>query len=203
MAEERENPRFREERHSLEAVPEALSVRPNPFFKPPTSIFGIPRRTARMVAPPKCHPNAGTGLSILNIRWASHKLFEGKVRTALAQHSTGEERKRAHRDSLSERTPKRAKLDIEHRRHSNPSEDGRVSTSSKFSKRSESSKTKKILKVRMGKRCQTVVSQKAPSPHKTGCHRRSSTSSSAPSNRSGRRANLASQGEVRVSVPNE
>ncbi len=46
MAEERENRRFWGERHSLEAVPEALSVRPNPFFKPPASIFGIPRRTA-------------------------------------------------------------------------------------------------------------------------------------------------------------
>ncbi len=90
MAEERENRRFRGERHSLE---EALSVRPNPFFKPPTSIFGIPRRTARVVEPPKCHPDAGTGLSILNIRWAFRKLFVKKVRTAISttQHRWGEE----------------------------------------------------------------------------------------------------------------
>ncbi len=196
MAEEKENQRFRGERHSLEAVPEALSVRPNPFFKPPTSIFGIPMRTARVVAPPKCHPNAGTGLSILNIRWAFRKLFEGKVRATLAQHHTGGERKRACRDSRSERTSKRAGLDTDPRRRSNPSEDGRASTSSKSSKRSGSTKTKKILKVKMGQRCQTVVSQKAPSPCKTGCHRRSSTSSGAPSDRSGRCANLASQGEV-------
>ncbi len=134
MAEERENRRFRWERHSLEAVSEALSIRPNPFFKPPTSIFGIPRRTARVVTQPKCHPNAGTGLSILNIRWAFRKLFEKKMLAALAQHRADGERKCACRDSLSERTPKRAKLDIKHRRHSNPSEDGRASTSSKSSK---------------------------------------------------------------------
>ncbi len=48
-----------------------------------------------------------------------------------------------------------------------------------------------------------MVSEKAPSPRKTGRHQRSSTLSSAPSDRSGRRANLASQGEVRVTVTNE
>ncbi len=69
MAEEKDNRRHRGEQHSLKAVPEALSVKPNPFFKPPTSVFGVPRRTARVVAPPKCLPNAGTGLSILNLRW--------------------------------------------------------------------------------------------------------------------------------------
>ncbi len=92
---------------------------------------------------------------------------------------------------------------MEHRRRSNPSEDGRASTSSKLSKQSGPSKTKKTLKVKMGNRCQTMVSQKAPSPRKTGRHRRSSTSSSTPRDRSGRRTNLASQGEVRVTVPNE
>ncbi len=49
----------------------------------------------------------------------------------------------------------------------------------------------------------TVVSQKAPSPRKAGLHGRESTSSSATSDRSGRRANLASQGEVGITVPNE
>ncbi len=203
MAEEERNPRFRGERHTLKAVPEALSVRPNPFFKPPGSTFGVPRRTARVVAPPKCHPHADTGLSILNIRWAFRKLFEKKVCADLAQHGTEREKKRARRDSLSDRPSKRAKLDLEHRRRSNPSEDGRTSTSSKSSKRSGPNKTKKILKVKLGKQCQTLVSPKASSLRKAGRHRRSSTSSSAPSDRSGRRANLASQGEVRVTVPNE
>ena len=92
---------------------------------------------------------------------------------------------------------------MEPRRRSHPSEDGRASTSSKSSKRSGASKTKKILQVRIGKRSQTLVSQKNPSPRKTGHQRRGSTSSSAPSDGSGRRTNLASQGEVRVTVPNE
>ncbi len=203
MAEEKNNRRHRGERHSLKAVPEALSVKPNPFFKPPTSVFGIPRRTARVVAPPKCLPNAGTGLNILNLRWTFRKIFERKVRAALAQRHAEGEKKRARRDSVTDRVGKRRKLDTDSRRCSNPSEGGRASTSSKSSKRSGSTKTKKILRVKMGQRCQTLVSQKAPSPRKAGRQRRGSTSSSAPSDGSGWRANLASQGEVRVTVPNE
>ena len=109
----------------------------------------------------------------------------------------------ARRDSLSGQPRKKAKLDLEHRRRSNPSDYGRASTSSKSSKRSGTSKAKKTLKVRIGKLSQTVVSQKSPSPRKTGRHRRGSTSSSAPSDRSGRHTNLASQGEVRVTIPNK
>ena len=48
-----------------------------------------------------------------------------------------------------------------------------------------------------------MVSQMNPSPRKAGRHHRGSTSSSAPSDGSGRRTTLASQGEVRVTVPNE
>ncbi len=204
MTEEKGSRVPRGKRHRLdEALPGALSVKPNPFFKPPSSVHGVPRQQAEVMVPPKYRASTGSKLGILNIRWGFRKIFETKVMEALAQHRQGGERKRARRDSLSERTPKRAKLDMEHRRRSNPSEDGRASTSSKSSKRGGASKTKKTLKVKMGKRCQTVVSQKAPSPRKTGHHRQPSTSSSAPSDRSGRRANLASQGEVRVTVPNE
>ncbi len=94
-------------------------------------------------------------------------------------------------------------MDLEHHRRSNPSEDGRASTSSKSSKHIGAPKTKKTLQVRIGKQNQTMVSQKNPSPRKTGRHRRGSTSSSAPSDGSRRRTNLASQGEVRVTVPND
>ncbi len=204
MTEEKGSRKPRGKRHSLdEALPGALSVKPNPFFKPPSSVHGVPRRQAEVMAPPKYHTSTGSRLGVLNIRWGFRKIFERKVQEALTQHRKGGERKRTHRDSLSEKTPKRAKLDMEHCRRSNPSEDGRASTSSKSSKRSGASKTKRILKVKMGKRCQTVVSQKAPSPRKTVHHRRSSISSSAPSDRSGQHANLAGQGEVRVTVPNE
>ncbi len=48
-----------------------------------------------------------------------------------------------------------------------------------------------------------MMSQKAPSPRKTGRHCRESTSTSATSDRSGRCTNLVSQGEVRVTIPNE
>ena len=156
------------------------------------------------MVPPKCRASAGSRLGVLNIRWGFRKIFEAKVREALEQHTKDrKETKRARRDSLSGRPAKRAKLDLEHRRRSNPSEDGRASTSSKSSKSSGASKTKKTLQVRIGKRSQTVVSQKSPSPRKAGRHRRGSTSSSAPNDRSGWCTNLASQGEVRVTVPNE
>ena len=132
------------------------------------------------------------------------KIFEKKVLEALRHHREGtKEKKRTRKDSLSERPSKKAKLDLERRRCSNPSEDGRASTSSKSSKRRGSTKNKKILQVRMGKRCQTVVLQRAQSPRKAGRHRRESTSSSATSDRSGRFTNLASHGEVRVTVPND
>ncbi len=149
------------------------------------------------------HANTGSNVGILKIRWRFRKVFERKVREALTQHKTSGGRKRQRRDSVSGATPKRAKIAPEQLRRSNPSEDDHASTSSKSSKWSGGSKTKKGFKVKMGVRYQTVVSQKAPSPWKTGRYRRSSTSSSAPSDGSGRRANLASQGEVRVAVPND
>ena len=107
---------------------------------------------AEVMAPPKCRASTGSRLGVLNIRWGFRKIFETNVREALEQHSKSrKEAKRARKDSLSERPTKRAKLDLGHRRRSNPSEDGRASTSSKFSKCSGASKTKKTLQVRIGK----------------------------------------------------
>ncbi len=204
MTEERGSRRPLHELHSLDgALSGALSVKPNPFYKPPSSVHGVPRRQVEVMAPPKCRPSTGSRLGVLNIRWGFRKIFETKVREALEQRTRErKEVQRARRDSLSGRPKKRAKLDLEHSRRSNPSEDGRASTSSKSSKRSGAPKTKKTLQVRIGKRSQTLASQKNPSPCKTGCHRRGSTSSSAPSDGSGRHTNLASQGEVRVTLPN-
>ncbi len=198
MTEEKGSRKPKEKLHTLDGVLSgALSVKPNPFFKPPSSMHGVPRRQAEVMAQPKCRASTGSRLGVLNIRWGFRKIFETKMLEALRHHREGtKEKKRTRKDSLSERPPKRAKLDLERRRRSNPSEDGRESTSSKSSKHSGATKTKKILQVRMGKRCQTVVSQKAQSPLKAGRHCRESTSSSATSDRSGRRTNLASQGEV-------
>ncbi len=156
------------------------------------------------MAPPKCRASTGSRLGILNIHWGFRKIFKMKVREAMEQHTR--ERKEVHRvrrDSLSGQPKKKTKLDLEPRGRSHTSEDGRASTSSKSSKRSGASKTKKTLQVRIGKRSQTLVSQKNPSPCKTGRRRRESTSSSAPSDRSGRHSTLSTQGEVRVTVPNE
>ncbi len=205
MTEEEGSRRSRRELHSLDgALSGEVTVKPNPFFKPPSPAHGGPRRQAEVMAPPKCRASTGSRLGILNIRWGFRKIFETKVREALEQRT--KERKevqRARRDSLSNQPRKKAKLDLEPRGRSNPSEDGRASTSSKSSKSSGASKAKKTLQVRIGKRSQTMVSQKNPSPCKTGRQRRGSTSSSAPSDWSRRRIDLASQGEVRVTVPNE
>ncbi len=159
MTEEEGSRRPRRELHSLDgALSGEVAVKPNPFFKPPSSVHGIPRWQAEVMAPPKCRASTGSRLGILNIRWGFRKIFETKVREAMAHQ--GEERgTHARRDSLSGQPRKRAKLDLEHRRRSNPSEDGRASTSSKASKRSGTTKAKKTLQVRIGKRSQTVVSQ--------------------------------------------
>ncbi len=42
LAEEKISHRARDEIHSLDALPGALSVKPNPFFKPPSSIYEVP-----------------------------------------------------------------------------------------------------------------------------------------------------------------
>ncbi len=205
MTEEEGSRRPREELHSLDgALSGEVTVKPNPFFKPPSSAHGVPRRQAEVMAPPKCRPSTGSRLGILNIRWGFRKIFERKVREAMEQRTRErKEVQRACRDSLSGQPKKKAKLDLEPRRRSHTSEDGRASTSSKSSKRGEASRTKKTLQVRIGKRSQTLVSQKSPSPCKAGRRRRESTSSSAASDRSGRQSTLSSQGEVRVTVPNE
>ncbi len=65
---------------------------------------------------------------------------------------------RARRGSLSGQPKKKAKLDLEPRRRSHTSEDGRASMSSKSNKRSGVSKAKKTLQVRIGKKSQTLVS---------------------------------------------
>ena len=156
------------------------------------------------MAPPRCRASTGSRLGVLNIRWGFRKIFETKVREALEQRTRErKEVQRTCRDSLSGQPKKKAKLDLEPRRRSHPSEDGRASTSSKSSKQSGTSKAKKTLQVRIGKWSQTMVSQKNPSPRKAGRHHRGSTSSSAPSDRSGRQSTLSTQGEVRVTVPNE
>ncbi len=97
MTEEKGSRRTREERHSLnEALPGALSVKPNPFFKAPSPIHGVPRQQARVVAPPSYHTSNGSDLGILNITWGFRKIFEKKVREALAHHKTSGERKWPH-----------------------------------------------------------------------------------------------------------
>ncbi len=121
------------------------------------------------MAPPKCRASTGSRLGILNIRWGFRKIFERKVREAMEQRTRErKEVQRARRDSLSGQAKKKAKLDLEPRRRSHTSEDGRASTSSKSSKRSGAPKAKKTLQVRIGKRSQTLVSQKSPSPRKAG-----------------------------------
>ncbi len=113
MTEEKGSRRPLRELHSLDgALSGALSVKPNPFFKPPPSAHGVPRRQAEVMAPPKCHASTGLRLGVLNIRWGFRKTFETKVREALEQRTRDrKEAQRARRDSLSGRPKKR-----EHRR---------------------------------------------------------------------------------------
>ncbi len=80
MTEEEGSHRPRQELHSLDgALSGEVTVKPNPFFKPPSSAHGIPRRQAEVMAPPKCHASTGSRLGILNIRWGFRKIFETKV----------------------------------------------------------------------------------------------------------------------------
>ena len=70
MAEETGSRKPRGKLHSLDgALSGALTVKPNPFFKPPSSVHEVPRRQAEVMAPPKCRASTGSRLGVLNIRW--------------------------------------------------------------------------------------------------------------------------------------
>ncbi len=103
MTEEQGSRKPLRELHSLDgALSGGLSVKPNPFFKPPSSAHGVPRRQAEVMAPPKCRVSTGSRLGVLNIRWGFRKIFKTKVREALEQRTRErKEVQRARRDSLS------------------------------------------------------------------------------------------------------
>ncbi len=76
MTEEKGSRKRKEKLHSLDgALSGELSVKPNPFFKPPSSSHGVPRRQAEVMAPPKCRASTGCRLGVLNIRWEFRKIF--------------------------------------------------------------------------------------------------------------------------------
>ncbi len=159
-----------------------------------------------MIAPLSYHKDQDLGNGVLNLRWAFRKLSERNVHEALEEHSASYTRKHRRVDSGSEKSRKKTKSSSVQRNSLPQTKADQAPTSSRFSHRSTGSKPGKLLVVKL-KRCPKTASQQKTtmqptSPQKAGCHRLPSTSSSTPSDESGHRTNLASQGEVRVLVPN-
>lgn len=56
-------------------LPGALSVKPNPFYKPPHQMNEVTRQLAQVIAPPNYHANTGPDIGVLNIHWVFWKVL--------------------------------------------------------------------------------------------------------------------------------
>ena len=201
--------------HSYETDERAVTVRPNPYYKPPGPQDEVPQRMARVIAPPVYRHSGNPGDNVRNLHWAYQRIFEKKVRQAMERPATPEHKKRRRSHaSLThpEGAKKRHKSSYSQGGSRHRRESGEMTVSSSSSRSSYCnpqpgpSKMPNIqLKI---KRCQqpgvgNKTAKTSTSPRKAGRCRRSSTAPGGPRDDSGRQPRVSSQGEVRVVVPND
>ncbi len=202
-------------RHSYEPNERALAVKPNPYYNPPSSQDEVPQRLACVIAPPVYRYSQKPGDNVRNIRWAYRRIFEQKIRQALERPtSTGNKKRRGSDASLNwlDKARKRHKSSSSQGGSRQRRESGETSTSSTSSRsvyRNPRPGPSKMPKVQLKiKSCRqpgagNKAAKVSTSPRKAGRHRRPSTTSSGPSDGSGRQPRMSGQGEVRVTVPND
>ncbi len=106
-----------QQRLSYEANEKAVTIKPNPYYKPPGPQDEVPQRMARVIAPPVyCY--SGNPGNVRNLRWAYRRIFEKKVRQAMERPTAAEHKKRRRSDASLTR-PDRAK-----KRHKSSSSQG-------------------------------------------------------------------------------
>ncbi len=202
------------QRHSYEADEKALTIKPNPYYKPPDPQDEVPQRVARVIAPPVYRYSGNPGDNVRNIRWAYRRIFEKKIRHAMERPAAADSKKRRRSDASLNRP------DGARKRHKSSSsqggsrrrrESGVTSVSSGSSRstyRNPRPGPSKMLKIQLKiKRCQqpgagNKTAMMATSPRKAG-RQCPSTTSSGPSDGSGCQPQVSGQGEVRVTVPSD
>ncbi len=204
-----------QQRHSYEAKERAVTIKPNPYYKPPGPQDEVSQRMAQVIAPPVYRYSGSPGDNVRNLQWAYRRIFEKKIRQAM-EPSTVSEPKKRRRSNASLSRPDGAK-----KRHKSGSSQGKSrhrresggtsasSSSSRSTFRDSRPGPSKMPKIQLKlKRCQQPgarnrTAKTTMSPRKAGRHRRPSTASTGPQDGSGRQPRVSSQGEVRVTVPNE
>ncbi len=204
-----------QQRHSYEVKERAVTVKPNPYYKPPGPQDETPQRMAQVIAPPVYRYSGNPRDNVRNLRWAYRKIFEKKIRQAMEQPAAPEPRKRRRSDASLTRpdgTKRRHKSGSSEGKSYHRRESGGTSASSSSSRstfRSPQPGPSKMPRIQLKiKRCQqpgagNKMAKTTTSPRKAGRHRRPSTASTGPQDGSGRQPRVSSQGEVRVTVPNE
>ncbi len=204
-----------QQRHSYEAKERAVTIKPNPHYKPPGPQDEVPQRMAQVIAPPVYRYSGNHGDNVRNLRWAYQRIFKKKIRQAM-EHSATPKPRKCRRSDASLTHPDGAK-----KRHKSGSSQGKSrhrresgetsasSSSSRSTFRDSRPGPSKMPKIQLKlKHCQQPrAGNKKPktttSPRKAGHHRRSSTASTGPRDGSGHQPRVSSQGEVWVTVPNE
>ncbi len=200
-----------QQRHSYGANERAVTIKPNPYYKPPGPQDEMPQRMARVIGPPVYRYSGNPGDNVRNLRWAYRRIFEKKVRQAMERPAATDHKRRSSDASL-------ARPNGARKRHKSSSSQGGArrrresggtsvsSSSSRSSYRNPRPGPSKMSKIQLKiKRCQqpgvgNKTAKTSTSPRKAGRHRRPSTASNGPSDGSGRQPQVSSQGEVRVTV---
>ena len=169
-----------------------MTIKPNPYYKPPGPQDEVPLRMAPVIAPPVYRYSGNPGDNVRNLRWAYWRIFEKTVRQAMERPAATEHKKRRRSDA-SLTHPDGAK-----KRHKSSSsqggscrrrESGETSVSSSSSRssfRNPRPGPSKMPKIQLRiKHCQqpgagNKTAKTTTSPRKAGRHRRPSTASNGP-----------------------
>ncbi len=96
-------------RHSYEPNERALAVKPNPYYKTPSSQDEVPQRLARVITPPVSRYSRNPGDNVRNIHWAYRRIFERKIRQAYDRPASTDNKKCRRSDTSLNRPDKARK----------------------------------------------------------------------------------------------
>ncbi len=88
-----------QQRHSYDANEKAVTIKPNPCYKPPGRQDEVPQRMARVIAPPVYHYSGTPGDNVRNLQWAYRRIFEKKVWQAMERPAATDHKKRRRSDT--------------------------------------------------------------------------------------------------------
>ncbi len=209
------------QRHSYETNEKAVTIKPNPYYKPPGPQDEVPQWMARVIAPPVYRRSGNPGDNVRNLWWAYWRIFEKKVRQALERPAAADSKCWRSDAKCRRSDASLSHLDGSRKKHKSSSsrggsrrrrESGDTSASSSSSRstyRNPQPSPSKMPKIQLKiKRCQpsgvgNKTAKTTTSPRKAGRYRHPFTTSSGPSDGSGCQPMVSGRGEVKVTVPND